>query len=254
MFDLEKYYSYLRTLNLGRPCIYIDKIESTITEAFSHKAGTLIVAGQQTKGRGQRNNVWHSPTGCAMASLKLACARQSQLGLRLTFLQHLVGLSILKTLQSIDPERLGTKSIKLKWPNDIMYLDQANSNPVKIGGILVNSEHRGEILDLVLSFGLNVSNAEPTTCLNSITKKNSITVDMVVAQIVNHLESYTLDFDNSKFDAIKREYMDRCININQLVEDEKHGCVKVYGIDDDGYLIGKRILDDKLCLVTRILK
>lgn len=254
MFSSKTYYSHLKTLRFGKPCIYLDLTDSTINVASEQPSGTLVVAGSQTKGKGQRGNVWQSPVGCAMASLKLVCLKSCFLGKRITFLQHVIGLSALRALEEIDRERLGCSSIKLKWPNDIIYINPLDKARFKIGGILVNSEDRGNIFDIVLSFGLNVLNPEPTICISKIIPTKTVSTEQIIALIMNHLEEYTSDFDESKFNLIKKEYSDRCLHMNDLVEDETHGLVRVKDTNDDGYLIGERLLDNKLCTVLKIMK
>lgn len=251
-FILENYYSYLKTLSLGRPCIFVEQTESTIIEAFDQPNGTVVVAGQQTKGRGQRDNVWFSPKGCAMASLKLTCAKTSFLGNRISFLQHIVGLSILRALETIDRDKLGKSNIKLKWPNDIIYT--TNKDQPKIGGILVNSQDSGNLFAIVVSFGLNIFNKEPTTCLSNITQKTNLSIEQVVAQVFNNFEDYIYELNDTKFNLIKHEYIERCLYSKNIVEDEINGSVRVTNIDDDGFLVGERVQDKKSCTVTNIFK
>ncbi len=52
--------------------------------------------------------------------------------------------------------------VRIKWPNDIY------ANKLKIGGILCQSVYRDGVFHLIIGSGLNVNNAEPTTCLASM--------------------------------------------------------------------------------------
>ena len=61
----------LGTTRLGRPVHVLDTCESTNDVAFDllvggAEHGTLVVADTQTKGRGQRGRVWHSPRGLSI--------------------------------------------------------------------------------------------------------------------------------------------------------------------------------------------
>lgn len=254
LFNLESYYSQLKTRRLGRPCVYLDQVESTIDVASKEKPDTLVVAKEQTRGRGQRNNVWHSPVGCAMGSIKLACQRVSPLAKRLCFMQHILALMVARTLEQIDGSKLGKKQVRLKWPNDIVVTNTVSGEPLKIGGVLVHTKEQMNDYDIVLSFGLNISNQEPTTCVNEIIgPEKSVAIDSIVAELINNLEHYTYDLNDEKFQQIKLDYTERCMQINKLIQDETHGRVKVMYVNDDGYLVGKNCSTNNLCTITKII-
>lgn len=253
-FNLDAYYSNLKTKRIGRPCIYLDKISSTIDVASCETSGTIVLAKQQINGRGQRGNVWQSPLGCAMASLKLSCPKQSYLGSKLCFLQHILVLMAARTLEQLDPRMLGKDAIGLKWPNDIVYKNPDVKQGQKIGGVLVNCRDDMLDFDMTLSFGLNVFNREPTTCISDILgPSRHISIDSVVAGMMNNLEKYLLDLDEERFAELKEEYVDRCIHMKKCVEDENHGRARVKELNDDGYLLGERCSDGKLCIITKIM-
>uniref|UniRef100_A0A6G1S7Q7 Biotin--protein ligase n=1 Tax=Aceria tosichella TaxID=561515 RepID=A0A6G1S7Q7_9ACAR len=251
LFSLETYYQCLKTSRLGRPCLYLDTVSSTIDVIPREKPNTLILAKEQTRGRGQRTNVWQSLVGCAMGSVRLQCAKDSLLAKRVCFLQHILALSAARTLERIDPYRLGRDQIGLKWPNDIIY----KKDKLKIGGVLVNTQDLGELYDITLSFGLNVDNREPTTCVNEIIKPTGkrVTIDSVVAGIMNNLEEYTDELNEDRFEQIKVDYERRCMQIGKIVLDEKAGTVKVTGVNEDGFLIGECETSRKPRTVMRII-
>lgn len=254
-FDVQRYYDALETSRLGRKCIYLEKIGSTFDVANDEEPDTIVVAREQSKGRGQRDNIWLSPVGCAMASIRLACSPKSYLGQKLCFLQHIVILVEAKTLEELDGRKLGRNHIKIKWPNDILFQDYSRNQTLKIGGLLVQSQEKNGMYEICVGFGLNVFNSEPTTCLKDIIGDNeNLRIDVLIAKIMNNLEQYTYYLDEAKFYQLKQEYMERCIQINKLVEDEHNGRVRVKEVNDDGYLIGERCTDQRLCTITKILK
>lgn len=55
--------------------------------------------------------------------------------------------------------------VQIKWPNDIY------SGGLKIGGALIHTSWKGDRFNVLTGIGLNVSNKEPTTCLNDIIAK-----------------------------------------------------------------------------------
>eukprot|EP01034_Spumella_vulgaris_P035364 gene35364-43606_t len=91
---------------------------------------TLLVAEQQTAGRGRLGRVWQSDVGASlMLSLGLPLAPKDWSGLSLA-----VGVSVAESLQpTLPPLQPGhSPRIGLKWPNDLWL-----SGDRKLGGILV---------------------------------------------------------------------------------------------------------------------
>ena len=118
----------------------LPSIDSTNTELMRRaRAGqtepTLLVAEQQTAGRGRLGRVWQSDVGASlMLSLGLPMAPRDWSGLSLA-----VGVSVAESLQPVLPA-LGSghaARIGLKWPNDL-WLDGATGER-KLGGILVET-------------------------------------------------------------------------------------------------------------------
>ena len=118
----------------------LPSIDSTNTELMRRaRAGqtepTLLVAEQQTAGRGRLGRVWQSDVGASlMLSLGLPMAPRDWSGLSLA-----VGVSVAESLQPVLPA-LGdghAARIGLKWPNDL-WLDGA-AGERKLGGILVET-------------------------------------------------------------------------------------------------------------------
>ena len=108
----------------------VDSTNSELMRRARHgnTASTLLIAEQQTAGRGRLGRQWHSHRGQAlMFSLGLEFNPLSWSGLSLA-----VGLSL---VNSLDPhQQLG---LGLKWPNDLWLgpVQQAR----KLGGILLET-------------------------------------------------------------------------------------------------------------------
>ena len=115
----------------------LPSIDSTNTELMRRaRAGqiepTLLVAEQQTAGRGRLGRVWQSDVGASlMLSLGLPLAPKDWSGLSLA-----VGVSVAESLQpTLPPLEPGQPPrIGLKWPNDLWL-----SGDRKLGGILVET-------------------------------------------------------------------------------------------------------------------
>lgn len=108
-------------------------------------APVLLVAEQQTAGRGRMGRHWVSALPGTQALQSIPCLTFS-LGLPLTPLDWsglslAVGLSI---VQSLHP------ALRLKWPNDV-WLEQR-----KLAGILIETASFGQDRYLVVGVGLNI--------------------------------------------------------------------------------------------------
>ena len=106
----------------------------------------LLVAINQTAGRGRLGRRWHSAPGSSLTfSLALPLRRTDWSGLSLA-----VGLAV---ADALDPAggRIG-----LKWPNDLL-LDGGDGAPGrKLGGILIESVGVGQQRAAVIGIGINV--------------------------------------------------------------------------------------------------
>lgn len=106
----------------------------------------LLVAEQQTAGRGRMGRAWHSQRGDSLTfSLGLPLQPVDWSGLSLA-----VGVSL---ADSLEPLATGTEQVpalQLKWPNDLWLRGR------KLGGILVETANWGGQRYVVVGVGLNV--------------------------------------------------------------------------------------------------
>jgi BirA family transcriptional regulator, biotin operon repressor / biotin---[acetyl-CoA-carboxylase] ligase len=108
----------------------------------------LLVAEQQTRGRGRLGRDWQSGAGRSLTfSLSLPLAPHDWSGLSLA-----VGLAI---ADALDPPGAGRPRIGLKWPNDLWLLDGPGRGR-KLGGILIETVAVGSRRMCVVGIGLNV--------------------------------------------------------------------------------------------------
>src|SRR3972149_2437761 len=109
--------------------------------------GTLVVADEQTAGRGRSGRRWHSPAGSGLAlSLVL---RPTTLGSR-----EIAAIGLIGAMGSIEALAEYGMQPELKWPNDVLL------NGAKVGGILAEASWTGSELDhVILGIGLNVGKA-----------------------------------------------------------------------------------------------
>jgi BirA family transcriptional regulator, biotin operon repressor / biotin---[acetyl-CoA-carboxylase] ligase len=110
----------------------------------------LLVAEQQTRGRGRWGRTWQSTAGASLTcSLALPFAPPDWSGLSLA-----IGAAL---AEALDPAgRRDAPHLALKWPNDLMWVD-ASGQGRKLGGILIESVPVGPRRMAVIGVGLNVA-------------------------------------------------------------------------------------------------
>lgn len=140
----------LKTEFIGQKVYYFESIASTQKIAIdlasdNAPAGTLVIADEQTSGRGRMNRKWHSPksTGIWM-SLLVRPDIPPQQAPQLTLLTAVAAVRAIEEATGITPE--------IKWPNDIMV------NGKKIAGILTELQAEADrIHSVIIGIGLNVN-------------------------------------------------------------------------------------------------
>jgi BirA family transcriptional regulator, biotin operon repressor / biotin---[acetyl-CoA-carboxylase] ligase len=110
----------------------------------------LLVAEQQTRGRGRWGRSWQSSVGASLTcSLALPFTPRDWSGLSLA-----MGVALAEALAPAAP-RDGA-SIGLKWPNDLMRIE--GTQPLrKLGGVLIESVPVGQRRMAVIGLGLNIA-------------------------------------------------------------------------------------------------
>ena len=132
---------------------HYDVIDSTNTEAKRLAAQgacdrTLVVAEEQTAGRGRRGRSWESPKGTSIYMSLLL--RPDILPERASMLTLVMGLSAVEGLE----RELGLKT-QIKWPNDVVL------NKKKLVGILTEMGMNGTQIDyIVIGIGINTDTME----------------------------------------------------------------------------------------------
>jgi len=102
----------------------------------------VVLAEEQTDGRGRRGNKWISPKGNIYCSIAL----RNNIDINNYFF-----FNILTTISlQLTMEEFGIQDIKFKWPNDIFYKDK------KLGGIILESyNYKNDINFVIIGLGIN---------------------------------------------------------------------------------------------------
>ena len=153
VFGRTELESRIHTKWIGRSLYYYDAIDSTNLQAKrlaeeGAPNGTVVVADQQSAGRGRRGRTWASPAGAnlyftVLLRPKIAPDKASMLTL-------VMALAVAEGIRSIAIPGI-------KWPNDIVIDGR------KVCGILTEmslSAEQGSIDHLVIGVGVNVAKQE----------------------------------------------------------------------------------------------
>ncbi|XP_004697389.1 biotin--protein ligase isoform X1 [Echinops telfairi] len=245
-FDLEIYRHNLQTQHLGKTILFAEVTSTTMTllEGLMFKTpqemGLIAIAVQQTQGQGRGRNAWLSPVGCAISTLLVSIPLKSQLGQRIPFVQHLMSVAVVEAVRSLP----GYEDINLrvKWPNDIYYSDL-----MKLGGVLVNSTLMGETFFILIGCGVNVTNSNPTICINDLimdhnkqhgTDLKPLRTDLLVARAVTQMEKLINTFQDRGPNGVLPLYYKYWVHSGQQVRlgSEEGPVVSIVGLDDSGFL------------------
>jgi len=137
----------LETRFVGQRVLYYPSLTSTMEVARREAqqgaaAGTVIVADEQTAGKGRLKRTWLSPRGSLALSIILYPS--------LAYLPSLIMLASLAVVHSIEAVT-GLKS-QIKWPNDVLL------NGRKVSGILIENDVQGNTVNYsIIGIGINVN-------------------------------------------------------------------------------------------------
>jgi BirA family transcriptional regulator, biotin operon repressor / biotin---[acetyl-CoA-carboxylase] ligase len=203
----------------------------------------LLVAEQQTRGRGRLGRGWVSNVGASLTfSLSLPLAPLQWGGLSLA-----VGLALAQALDPITGDQV--PRIGLKWPNDLWLLDGSPTLGRKLGGILIETITVGSARLCVVGVGLNVKpqpEAEASVlaglthgyaCLQEL--QPDVTAPQVLHQVAKPLAQALKTFEAAGFAPLRAAYARRDLLAGQAVSlSTPEGAQGVAeGVDEHGALL-----------------
>ena len=198
--------------------------------------GLVVLADQQTAGRGRLGRSWVSPSGVNIyCSVLLRPQIPVQEAPQLTFLS---AVSVAETIEKC----CGLKA-QVKWPNDVLV------DGLKIAGLLNEMSAETERIHfVVLGMGINLNITAdqlperqnyPATSVLLLTGKQ---VDRCafVTELLQTLDGYYNELLNQGFTPIRKRWEERCNIMDQQVRVEQGDVVQVgtvVGLDSDGSLL-----------------
>lgn len=140
----------MQTPFIGHKIIHLERVGSTNNYAAKLfreneiSSGAVILADEQTNGRGQRQKTWQSD---AFANLTVSFVGDLNTWKinQLTSLNHIVALAVTHFIQKY------TENVAIKWPNDIMV------DGKKIAGILIENQLSQSSRKTVIGCGININ-------------------------------------------------------------------------------------------------
>jgi BirA family biotin operon repressor/biotin-[acetyl-CoA-carboxylase] ligase len=179
--------------------IKLDAIDSTndFLKALASKDEldnfTVVIAENQTKGKGQMGAKWLTESG---KNLTMSVLIKDFLfdNEQVFNLSIIVSLSVFDTLKS-----LNIPDLTIKWPNDIMSYNK------KIGGILIENTIKsdGRIVSVV-GIGLNVNqtnfenlpNASSLAVIKNAEFDKNFLLNLIIEKMKKRIESWEMKSDN----------------------------------------------------------
>jgi BirA family transcriptional regulator, biotin operon repressor / biotin---[acetyl-CoA-carboxylase] ligase len=158
MLDLDRIRTALDGAPIGHSLDYHTSVPSTMPIAHEWarqpgtRSGMVVVAEEQTSGRGRFLRRWETPYGTAL--LLSILLKPPWLVAPIEWPLR-TGLGVVQALEQTFPPLRG--QVGLKWPNDVL-LGHERSTASKVAGILIENEWRGsELAHVVIGIGVNVN-------------------------------------------------------------------------------------------------
>jgi len=222
----------LKTNVIGREIIYLPSVGSTMDaargEALKGAAeGTVVIAGEQTGGRGRLKRKWLAPQGNISLSIVLYPDTAS-----LPYLIIVASLAAVKSIEGVT----GVKG-QIKWPNDILI------DGKKVCGILIENEIRGNkaaysIVGIGINVNLKVSDyAEISDTAASLKIRDDLRLKLIKA-LLTEFDILYVKLPNGK--PIYEAWRDRLVTLGKQVKAQSGNQV-IEGIaeavEQDGVLV-----------------
>ena len=170
---------------------YFETISSTNNEAAAWTAQdaadfSLVIADEQTEGRGRGGRKWFTYPESALAFSLILRPKETEQQLNAQILQRFTGLGALGINQAMQKQYGLTAEIK--WPNDVLV------NRRKACGILAEADWIGDQLSaMILGIGINVAPSSlppaevlhyPATCIETELGKVIDRIELLRAVLV----------------------------------------------------------------------
>lgn len=199
----------------------IDSTNDECKRISSNKDILVVTADKQTKGKGRKGKKWHSPEGNISLSIAFA-----DIGFDMP-ISIATGILVRDALTEV----FNLSSIKLKWPNDLVYEKK------KIGGILVEKEVFANYTKAIVGIGINLELDKKESWWGDLKDLNGKNLrDKIINRI---LMKFEILLENG-LDDWKSLWHQSCIHNDAIISVARNNETikgKYLGINDAGELL-----------------
>ena len=200
---------------IGNKIIHLDVVDSTnnftanLLKSGELVHGTVILADEQTAGKGQRGSTWLSEGGSNVI-MSVFVEHDNLTVENQDAINHWVSLSILSLLKKYNI------SAQVKWPNDILV------DGKKISGVLIENQLSNAILrSSIIGIGLNVNQHDfgdlPATSIRMNTGQFHL-VKEIAFQLISALNESKGSLNNENRTELKERYHQNLWKIGERVQ------------------------------------
>jgi len=234
----------LETEWLGKKIIHRESIPST--QRLAHKLaldgaehGTIVLADEQTEGKGRVDRPWHSEKGKGIwMSIILRPTIPPYLAPQLTLLAATVLANVLDTYAEISPQ--------IKWPNDILIKGK------KMAGILTEMQaEQDQALYVIVGMGININQTKADFSNELQSKATSLKIETekewdmlpIIQKIIQTFEAKYAGYMDQGFNHVKQTWENYGFKLHerlQIKTGNKKWEAIFLGIAEDGALLAKK--------------
>ena len=219
----------------GSQIFRLDKVDSTnnfaanLIEKGICQNGAVILADEQTSGRGQRDTFWES-----QAHKNILCSYiyfpDNVSVENLEAFNYCLSIALVTCLNRFQIHA------DIKWPNDILV------NSKKIAGVLIeNSLSAGKIKSMIFGIGLNVNQLDfnsPGATSMALAANKKFELSEVSSSLTKEFNHW-ISFADRKAPFIKQEYLKHLFGLQKVLrfkslDDEFDGVIE--GVNVNGEL------------------
>ena len=228
---------FAKPLFFGKKVYFLPQCHSTNDELLSlarqsnEPEGTVLYTNDQTRGKGQRGNIWLAEPGKNILMSILLRPKQISPSDQY-YLNLIAGLALVDSLKEYNVQQLS-----LKWPNDI-YIGEK-----KAGGVLIENNLRSNRLEYaVLGIGLNVNQQafslkKATSLFLEINRE--INCDNLIDSILFYIENWYLKLKAGDLQNILSSYQSLLFwrgELHRYKSEEGEFDGEIVGINNSGDL------------------
>ena len=221
---------------IGQFKVHLSLVDSTnnyaanLLKSGKAKSGTVILADEQTNGRGQRGETWQSEPGMNLQFSIIWIPENLSISNQ-KYLNFAVSLGLIRFL-----EKKGIEA-KIKWPNDILVKNK------KICGVLIENQIQGiRIASSIIGIGLNVNQVNfekfSATSVRNELNQNHPTQE-VLDGLIFILNTEFKAVTAANLDFIEKQYYERLLGYKsqqKFCDDQGEFTGEILGVDANGNL------------------